>query len=120
VAVKSDHDPVKALIGILGEVSGGSEKPMLEEGTQGTDSALSARADAGGKTLEGWLEELEKGKLDRLSRDIERRVSRLSTLLIVAETNALDQYKELQTSITVTIFISFLLTQRTVTPSSKK
>jgi hypothetical protein len=78
VTVKSDHDPVKTLIGILGDLPEGEKRDLLEERKQGSEERLvTARADAGGKTLEGWLEELERDKLDRLSRDIERRVSRL-------------------------------------------
>lgn len=75
--MKSDHDSVKALIGILGEAPEGENRDSLEQGKPGTDALVTARGDAGGMTLAGWLEELEKDKLDRLSKDIERRVSRL-------------------------------------------
>ena len=67
---------MKTLIGILGEVPAGEKRELLE-GERGEETQVTVRGDAGGKTLEAWLEELEKDKLDRLSRDIERRVSRL-------------------------------------------
>ena len=67
---KSDHDPVKALVGILGELEDtqhAAPEPM--EGKEQKKEKL----DAGGKTLAAWLEELEKDKLTKLSKDIEQR-----------------------------------------------
>jgi hypothetical protein len=37
--------------------------------------AETKKGDAGGKTLEEWLEELEKKKSNRLSRDMDKRTS---------------------------------------------
>jgi hypothetical protein len=72
--LKSDHDPVKVLITILGEVP--EQQPESEqEGKADVRGTRVVRADAGGRTLEAWLEELEKDKLSRLSKDIERRKS---------------------------------------------
>src|SRR5579862_8421807 len=51
--IKTDHDPVKTLAGILGE-----SVPLNEDNTFTT--AMAQKADAGGKTLSDWLETLEK------------------------------------------------------------
>jgi hypothetical protein len=93
--VKSDHDPVKALIGILGELPDGQD-PL----SCGLPEVVPAerKVDAAGKTLEEWLEELEKDKSSRLSKEMERRIPPLTTYV---ENTALSQYKELQTSISV-------------------
>lgn len=75
-SVKSDHDPVKTLLEILGDVPG---SPVQEGEPQGDeDSAVpelqeSTKGDARGKTLGSWLEELEKNKLAALSKDVEQR-----------------------------------------------
>ena len=72
---KTDHDPVKSLVGILGELPDTS----IQEGQDTQDVAAAAgqgnKVDAKGKTLTSWLEELEKDKLSKLSKDIDRRIS---------------------------------------------
>ena len=71
--VKSDHDPLKTLVGILGEIP---QETRTEEFAEEANLEMkTAKVDAGGKTLEAWLDELEKGKLSRLSKDIARRIS---------------------------------------------
>ena len=69
--VKSDHDPLKTLTGILGEVPS-SEGQASEDGNAVEEAT---KVDAGGKTLAAWLEELEKDKLDRLQKVIDQRTS---------------------------------------------
>src|SRR5947207_3583686 len=59
---KSDHDPVKALVGILGEIP---DTPIQEQESQDDPGEASGarqgkKIDAGGKPLANWLEELEK------------------------------------------------------------
>ena len=78
---KSDHDPVKALIGILGELP--EPQTAAQEPAERTEEEEKkepveqnpGKVDAGGKTLAAWLEELEKEKLTKLSKDIEQRIS---------------------------------------------
>jgi hypothetical protein len=76
---KSDHDPVKTLIGILGElpdseiVAQGPTEGKEEEKQEGVGQKME-KVDAAGKTLAVWLEELEKDKLTKLSKDIEQRI----------------------------------------------
>ena len=77
---KSDHDPVKALIGILGELP--EMQTATEEAGDGKQKDETEpvglkleRVDVGGKTLAAWLEELEKDKLTKLTKDIEQRIS---------------------------------------------
>jgi hypothetical protein len=92
--VKIDHDPVKTLAGILGEV------PRTETSIPSQKMEYGKRADAGGRTLYAWLEELEKDKPADLTRVIRERIaSRLMCLII--EQKDLDLYQELQTSIDV-------------------
>ena len=77
---KSDHDPVKTLIGILGELP--DTEIVALEPTEGKEEDKKKdavgqkmeRVDAAGKTLAAWLEELEKDKLAKLSKDIEQRI----------------------------------------------
>ena len=74
---KTDHDPVKALVGILGELP---DTSIQEQDTQNNQDVVSGagkgkKIDAGGKTLASWLEELEKDKLNKLSKDIDQRTS---------------------------------------------
>lgn len=66
---------MKTLIGILGEVP--QELVRTQKSWERDERAVEtgSKADAGGRTLEAWLEELEKDKLARLSKDIERRTS---------------------------------------------
>jgi hypothetical protein len=71
-SAKSDHDPVKVLTGILGELPDSSVED--QEVQKNTSEVEKRKIDVRGKTLESWLEELEKGKLSKLSRDIERRI----------------------------------------------
>ena len=71
--MKADHDPLKTLIGILGEIP--QERQTEEVGEEAIIEKKRAKVDAGGNTLESWLNELEKDKLSRLSKDIERRIS---------------------------------------------
>lgn len=73
--MKSDHDPLKALIGILGEVPSGSAGQAVSEDGERKSAEETAKVDAGGKTLAAWLEELEKDKLDRLQKVIDQRMS---------------------------------------------
>ena len=77
---KSDHDPVKALSGILGELP--ETQTATEEAGDGKQEDEKEpvglkleRVDVGGKTLAAWLEELEKDKLTKLTKDIEQRIS---------------------------------------------
>jgi hypothetical protein len=86
---------MKALIGILGELPDGQD-PLSSRLTKVVSAEK--KVDAGGKTLEEWLEELEKDKSTRLSKEMERRIPPLTTYV---ENTALSQYKELQTSISV-------------------
>jgi len=76
---KLDHDPVKTLAGILGELP---ESPVQEPEKKDSSSAVEdkQKIDAGGRTLQNWLEELEKDKLKKLTTDIEQRTinSRIS------------------------------------------
>ena len=74
------------------------------------------KVDAGGKTLAAWLEELEKDKLDRLQKVIDQRIVRFVKHLIV-ENNALNQYQELQLSITVLSSSMMLITRHAITCS---
>jgi hypothetical protein len=76
---KSDHDPVKTLIGILGELP--DSEIVAQEPTEGKEEEKQEgvgqkmeKVDAAGKTLAAWLEELEKDKLTKLSKDIEQRI----------------------------------------------
>jgi hypothetical protein len=93
--VKSDHNPVRTLIGILGELPDGQD-PLSSGLTEVVP--VEKKVDVGGKTLEEWLEELEKDKSSRLSKEMDQRIPSLTTN---AENTALSQYKELQTSISV-------------------
>jgi hypothetical protein len=75
-SVKSDHDPVKTLIEILGDVPDSPTpegEPQEDKVDVGPELRESQKADAGGKTLDAWLEELEKNKLASLSKDVEQR-----------------------------------------------
>lgn len=72
---KSDHDPVKTLAGILGELP---DSPVQEPEKEKEGSVEGKRKiDAGGRTLQDWLEELEKDKLNKLAADIEQRTTDL-------------------------------------------
>ena len=72
---KTDHDPVKVLVGILGELPDTSIQEQETQNIQDPASGQGKKIDAGGKTLASWLEELEKDKLNKLSKDIDRRIS---------------------------------------------
>lgn len=79
-AAKADHDPVKALTGILGELPESSavqEPDVIKDGASAVQGKR--KIDAGGRTLEKWLEELEKDKLNKLSKDIEQRMTTYDT-----------------------------------------
>jgi hypothetical protein len=74
---KSDHDPVQTLAGILGELP---DSPVHEpEKEKDSSSAVEGmrKIDAGGRTLQNWLEELEKDKSKKLATDIEQRTIHL-------------------------------------------
>lgn len=77
---KSDHDPVKTLIGILGELPDTervAQEPIERKEEEKKKEAVGKKlekVDAAGKTLAAWLEELEKDKLAKLSKDIEQRI----------------------------------------------
>ena len=75
-STKLDHDPIKTLSGILGELpelsmqnQGNEEKEKIEVGPE-------KKVDVGGRTLADWLEDLERNKLVKLSKDIEQRMSK--------------------------------------------
>lgn len=109
---KSDHDPVKTLIGILGELP--DTEIVAQEQTEGKEEEKREvvgqkmeKVDAAGKTLAAWLEELEKDKLAKLSKDIEQRIPH-NSIVLTAETTALNQYEELQSSITVSYLLSLV------------
>jgi hypothetical protein len=110
---KSDHDPVKTLIGILGELP--DTEIVAQEPTEGKEEEekkevvgqKTEKVDAAGKTLAAWLEELEKDKLAKLSKDIEQRIS-YNSIVLTAETTALSQYEELQSSIAVSCLLSLV------------
>ena len=111
---KSDHDPVKTLIGILGELP--DTEIVAQEPTEGKEEENKKEAvgqkmekvDAAGKTLAAWLEELEKDKLAKLSKDIEQRIPSCNSIVLTAETTALSQYEELQSSIAVSYLFSLV------------
>ena len=69
---KSDHDPLKTLIGILGETPESQDQVLQLE--KDGKAVSQQKADAGGKMLTEWLEELEKDKLEKLSTVVERRL----------------------------------------------
>jgi hypothetical protein len=66
---KPSHDPVKTLLAILGE-----DPAVKEEEDSSTLADQSQKADAGGKTLAEWLEELEKEESNKLSTVIDKRL----------------------------------------------
>ena len=74
-AVKSDHDPVKILIGILGEAPGSTVEVESSAETDVETTKIKRKVDAGGKTFGEWLEELELDKSTKLSKAIEERRS---------------------------------------------